>query len=46
VHLESIRLGVQRLEEGRDKARKLEQGYARKVIDGAEQTHLVGIGDS
>ncbi|KIW18643.1 hypothetical protein PV08_02932 [Exophiala spinifera] len=36
VHIESIRLGVERLEEGRERARKLEQSHVRRVIDGAE----------
>lgn len=36
VHVENIRLGVERLEEGRERARKLEQGHVRRVIDGAE----------
>ena len=46
VHVESIRLGVQRLEEGRDKARKLEQGHVRRVIDGAEQSKIMALGDA
>ncbi|ETI20703.1 hypothetical protein G647_07045 [Cladophialophora carrionii CBS 160.54] len=41
VHVENIRLGVQRLEEGRDRARKLEQGHVRRVLDGAEQGNLL-----
>ncbi|EXJ92032.1 hypothetical protein A1O3_00582 [Capronia epimyces CBS 606.96] len=36
VHVESIRLGVERLEQGRDRARQLEQAHVRRVIDGAE----------
>ncbi|KIV87029.1 hypothetical protein PV11_02601 [Exophiala sideris] len=36
VHVENIRLGVERLEEGRERARRLEQGHVRRVIDGAE----------
>ncbi|KAJ9613046.1 hypothetical protein H2200_002987 [Cladophialophora chaetospira] len=45
VHVENIRLGVQRLEEGRDKARKLEQGHVRRVLDSGEQGNLLGSGD-
>jgi regulator of replication initiation timing len=41
VHVENIRLGVERLEEGRDRARKLEQGHVRRVLDGAQQGDLL-----
>lgn len=36
VHVENIRLGVERLEEGRERARRLEQNHVKRVIDGAE----------
>jgi len=34
VHVESIRLGVERLEIGRERARELERSHVRRVIDG------------
>lgn len=38
VHIESIRMGVARLEEGREKAREVERGHVRRVIgDGSER---------
>ena len=40
VHIESIRLGVERLEQGRAKARQVENGYLRKVIDVSETGQL------
>ncbi|KPI39050.1 uncharacterized protein AB675_4458 [Cyphellophora attinorum] len=40
VHLESIRLGVERLEDGRAKAREVEKGYTRRVLDVSEQGQL------
>ncbi|KIY01896.1 uncharacterized protein Z520_02034 [Fonsecaea multimorphosa CBS 102226] len=46
VHVENIRLGVQRLEEGREKARRLEQGHVRRVIEGAEQGNVMALGDT
>lgn len=33
MHLESIRLGVERLQEGRKTSRELEQGYLNKVLN-------------
>ena len=44
VHIENIRLGVERLEEGRDKARKLERDHTRRVLDGGQQGNLM-VGD-
>lgn len=41
VHLESIRLGVERLEQGRERARQLEQAHVRRVVDGAESEQLL-----
>lgn len=46
VHVENIRLGVERLEEGRERARKLEQGHVRRVIDGSHGEGLKAVGDS
>ncbi|KAK5454437.1 hypothetical protein LTS15_006437 [Exophiala xenobiotica] len=46
VHVESIRLGVERLEEGRERARKLEQGHVRRVIDGAEGDGMRALGQA
>lgn len=50
VHIESIRLGVERLEEGRQRAREVERGYVRRVLDvsesgnlGAEQEGRLGL---
>ncbi|KIV93670.1 hypothetical protein PV10_04865 [Exophiala mesophila] len=43
VHIESIRLGVERLEAGRDKARKLEQSHIRRVVDGVDD-HIKALG--
>lgn len=43
VHVDNIRLGVERLEEGRERARKLEQGHVRRVIDGAEGETVRGL---
>lgn len=43
VHLESIRLGVERLEEGRKKARELESGHVRRVLDKAQENTLLGL---
>lgn len=50
VHIESIRLGVERLEEGRQRAREVEKGYVRRVLDvsesgalGAEQEGRLGL---
>ena len=43
VHLESIRLGVERLEEGRKKARELESGHVRRVLDKAHEATLLGL---
>jgi hypothetical protein len=43
VHLESIRLGVERLEEGRKKARELETGHVRRVLDQAQENTLLGL---
>jgi len=40
VHIASIRLGVERLEEGRAKAREVERGYVRRVIDVSERGEL------
>ena len=40
VHIESIRLGVERLEEGRARAREVERGYVRRVIDVSESGQL------
>lgn len=45
VHIESIRLGVQRLEEGRERARRLEQNHVRRVIDGAEGEGPMALGE-
>ena len=42
VHLESIKLGVERLEEGRKKARELETGHVRRVLDKAQESTLLG----
>jgi hypothetical protein len=33
VHLESIRLGVERLERGREAARELEKHHLERVLD-------------
>lgn len=44
VHVENIRLGVERLEEGRERARRLEQGHVRRVIDGAEMEGVKALG--
>ncbi|EXJ93810.1 hypothetical protein A1O1_02203 [Capronia coronata CBS 617.96] len=41
VHVESIRLGVERLEQGRERARRLEQAHVRRVVDGAESEQLL-----
>lgn len=38
VHVESIKLGVERLEQGRERARELERGHVRRVIDAADTT--------
>ena len=39
VHIESIRMGVERLEAGREKAREVERGHVRRVLgDGSERT--------
>ncbi|OAL40548.1 hypothetical protein AYO20_00284 [Fonsecaea nubica] len=46
VHVENLRLGVQRLEEGRENARRLEQGHIRRVIEGSEQGNIMALGDS
>lgn len=46
VHVENIRLGVERLEEGRERARKLEQGHVRRVIDGAEGDGVRALGQA
>lgn len=43
VHLESIRLGVERLEDGRKKARELESGHVRRVLDKAQESTLLGL---
>lgn len=43
VHLESIRLGVERLEEGRKRAREFESGHVRRVLDKAQETTLLGL---
>ena len=43
VHLESIRLGVERLEEGRKRARELESGHVRRVLDKAQESTLLGL---
>jgi hypothetical protein len=40
VHIESIRMGVERLEVGRDKAREIEKGYIRRVIDSSGNKQL------
>ncbi|KEF55418.1 uncharacterized protein A1O9_08168 [Exophiala aquamarina CBS 119918] len=45
VHIESIRLGVERLEEGRTRARELEEKHVRRVVDGVEE-HIKGLGSS
>lgn len=45
VHIESIQLGVQRLEEGRMRAREVETRHVRGVLDGAEE-HFKGLGSS
>jgi hypothetical protein len=42
VHIESIRMGVARLEEGREKAREVERGHVRKVLDTADTGRLEG----
>ncbi|EHY55074.1 hypothetical protein HRR83_005670 [Exophiala dermatitidis] len=36
VHVESIRLGVERLQEGRERARRIEQSHVRRIVDGVE----------
>ncbi|OQV09285.1 hypothetical protein CLAIMM_13420 [Cladophialophora immunda] len=46
VHVENIRLGVQRLEEGREKARRLEQSHVRRVIEGADQGNVMALGQA
>lgn len=45
VHIESIRLGVERLEEGRTRARELEQKHVRRIVDGVEE-HIKALGPS
>lgn len=40
VHIDSIRMGVERLELGRAKAREIEKGYVRRVIDVSETGEL------
>jgi hypothetical protein len=42
VHIESIRMGVARLEEGREKAREVERGHVRRVLDTADTGRLEG----
>lgn len=42
VHIESIRLGVERLEEGRIRAKEIEQRHIRNILDGAEE-HFKGL---
>ncbi len=46
MHIESIRMGVERLEIGREKAREVERGHVRRVLgDGSERTaELDGVG--
>jgi hypothetical protein len=43
VHLENIRLGVERLEAGRERARILEQDHVRRVVDGVDD-HIKALG--
>lgn len=45
VHIESIRLGVERLEEGRTRARDVEERHIRRVVDGVDE-HIKGLGSS
>jgi hypothetical protein len=46
VHIESIRMGVERLEAGRERAREVERGHVRRVLgDGGERAaQLEGSG--
>lgn len=43
VHIENIQLGVERLEIGRERAREVERGHTRRVLDNAE--HLEAARD-
>ncbi|KAK5048950.1 hypothetical protein LTR84_005371 [Exophiala bonariae] len=45
VHIESIRLGVERLEEGRTRAREVEGRHIRRVVDGVDE-HIKGLSSS
>jgi hypothetical protein len=46
VHIESIRLGVERLEEGRQRAREVEKGYVRRVLGVSESGVLGADGEA
>lgn len=40
VHLETIRLGVERLEAGRANAREIERAFLRRKLDGSRKTEI------
>ena len=44
VHLEAIRLGVERLESERERGRELERGHVQRVVGGGDGRMLEGSG--
>jgi hypothetical protein len=46
VHVANIKLGVERLEAGRESARSAEKGHVRNILDGAEQSNLLVAGEA
>lgn len=46
VHLDTLDQGVQRLEEARDRARRLENSHVGRVIDRSEQGKIMALADN